>query len=77
PYSAPTTYPLNGPMHNLMSRLITQSSIEKLGFVDWEEMKDLVEDAFQSQDQVKLRSTFGIAQWVVLGERFGIPRAEG
>lgn len=64
-------------MHNLMSRLITESSIEKLGFVDWEETKDLVEDAFQSQDQVKLRSAFGIAQWVVLGVRFGIPRAEG
>ncbi|KAL8994371.1 MAG: hypothetical protein Q9169_005635 [Polycauliona sp. 2 TL-2023] len=77
PYSAPTIYPLGGPMHTLLSRLITQSSIEQLGFVDWEKVKDLVETAFQTQDQVKLRSAFGIAQWVVLGRRFEIPRAAG
>ncbi|KAL9029665.1 MAG: hypothetical protein Q9180_007002, partial [Flavoplaca navasiana] len=75
PYSAPTLYPLHGPMHTLLSRLITRSSIEQLGFVDWEKVKDLVETAFQSQDQVKLRSAFGIAQWVVLGRRFGVPKA--
>ncbi|KAL9033341.1 MAG: hypothetical protein Q9180_005997 [Flavoplaca navasiana] len=75
PYSAPTLYPLHGPMHTLLSRLITRASIENLGFIDWEKVKDLVETAFQSQDQVKLRSAFGIAQWVVLGRRFGVPKA--
>lgn len=63
-------------MHTLLSRLITRSSVENLGFVDWEKVKDLVDTAFQTQDQVKLRSAFGIAQWVVLGRRFGVPKAE-
>ena len=62
-------------MHTLLSRLITRSSIEQLGFIDWEKVENLVETAFQTQDQVKLRSAFGIAQWVVLGTRFGVPKA--
>lgn len=76
PYKAPTTYPLDGPMHRLMSRLITQSSVEKLGFIDWEKSKDLVETAFQSLDRVAMTTVFGLAQLVVLGQRFGMPRAE-
>ncbi|KAL8687600.1 MAG: hypothetical protein Q9224_005104, partial [Gallowayella concinna] len=76
PYSAPSTYPPGGPIHRLMKTLITESNIHALGFVDWSQTKDVVELAFESQDQVKLRSVFGIAQWVVLGQRFGIPRAE-
>ena len=63
-------------MHALMSRLISQENIEQLGFIDWEKTKDVVQTAFETQDQVKLRSVFGIAQWVVLGQRFGIPKAE-
>ncbi|KAL8724215.1 MAG: hypothetical protein Q9181_006926 [Wetmoreana brouardii] len=76
PYSAPSIYPLGGPMHKLMSKLITEENVEALGFVDWSRTKDLVERAFSTQDQVALRSAFGIAQWVVLGQRFGIPKAE-
>ncbi|KAL8697617.1 MAG: hypothetical protein Q9201_007032 [Fulgogasparrea decipioides] len=76
PYTAPSLYPLGGPMHKLMSKLITEENIEALGFVDWSRTKDLVERAFSTQDQVALRSAFGIAQWVVLGKRFGIPKAE-
>lgn len=63
-------------MHRLMSRLITQSSVENLGFMDWEKMKDLVETAFQSQDRVAMMDVFALAQLVVLGQRFGMPRAE-
>lgn len=75
PYSAPSVYPIGGPMHQLMSRLITEENVEALGFVDWSRTRDLVEKAFSTQDQVALRSAFGIAQWVVLGKRFGIPKA--
>ncbi|KAL8789741.1 MAG: hypothetical protein Q9213_000992 [Squamulea squamosa] len=76
PYSAPSIYPLAGPMHALMSKLITKNNVEQLGFVDWSKTENLVQKAFESQDQVQLRSAFGIAQWVVLGQRFGIPKAE-
>ncbi|CAO1597023.1 hypothetical protein XANCAGTX0491_000853 [Xanthoria calcicola] len=76
PYTAPTTYPLDGPMHRLMARLITQPSVENLGFIDWEKTKGLVETAFQSQDRVAMTAVFGLAQLVVLAQRFGMPRAE-
>lgn len=63
-------------MHRLMHKLITKENVEALGFVDWERTEGLVERAFREQDQVALRSAFGVAQWVVLGRRFGIPKAE-
>ncbi|KAI4143115.1 MAG: hypothetical protein L6R39_004690 [Caloplaca ligustica] len=76
PYSAPNVYPIGGPMHRLMQKLITKENVEALGFVDWDRTAGLVERAFREQDQVALRSAFGVAQWVVLGQRFGIPKAE-
>ncbi|KAI4123940.1 MAG: hypothetical protein LQ338_005051 [Usnochroma carphineum] len=76
PYSTPDLYPVGGPMHRLMHKLITKENVEALGFVDWERTEGLVERAFREQDQVALRSAFGVAQWVVLGRRFGIPKAE-
>ncbi|KAL8708458.1 MAG: hypothetical protein Q9225_007596, partial [Loekoesia sp. 1 TL-2023] len=36
PYSAPNVYPVGGPMHKLMERLVTKENVEELGFVDWE-----------------------------------------
>ena len=75
PYSAPTTYPENGPLHELLRRLITRENIEQLGFVDWEKTKDLVHRAFAGKDAVSMRFAFSIAQWVVLSQRFGIRRA--
>lgn len=75
PYAAPVVFPVGGPMHQLMSKLITQENVEALGFVDWNGTRDLVEKAFSTQDSVVLRSAFGVAQWVVLGQRFGIPKA--
>ncbi|KAI4202442.1 MAG: hypothetical protein LQ346_002000, partial [Caloplaca aetnensis] len=76
PYSAPSLYPIGGPMHQLMQKLITKENVDALGFVDWERTEGLMERAFREQDQVALRSVFGVAQWVVLGQRFGIPKAE-
>lgn len=76
PYSAPNLWPAGGEMHRLMMRLVTEENVTGLGFVDWEGVEGWVERAFERQDQVLLRSVFGIAQWVVLGKRFGIPRAE-
>ncbi|KAI4236506.1 MAG: hypothetical protein LQ352_007996 [Teloschistes flavicans] len=75
PYMAPSVYPIGGPMHQLMAKLITQENVEALGFVDWSRTRDVVETAFSTQDRVALLSAFGIAQWVVLGKRFGIPKA--
>lgn len=76
PYSAPTTWPKDGPLHQLMSRLITKESLDQLGFVSWDKCQGLVEDAFVTHDPVALRFVLILAEWVVLSQRFGIARAE-
>ena len=35
PYSAPLQYAVDGPLHQLMKRLVTRENIEELGFMDW------------------------------------------
>ncbi|KAK4982961.1 hypothetical protein LTR66_009015 [Elasticomyces elasticus] len=75
PYSAPTTYPLNGPLHTLLSSLITPASIARLGFVDWDKCKDLVRNAFERGDVRCMRYAIVVAEWVVLSRRFGVGRA--
>lgn len=75
PYSAPTTYPRDGPMHCLFRGLITEESVRQLGFVEWEKTKDLVERAFVRDEAKAMRNCFVIAQWVVLARRFGMGTA--
>lgn len=76
PYSAPTTYPEDGPLHKLLSGLLTKGRVEELGFIAWVRVEDLLEKAFQYKDASAMRFAFTVAQWVVIGERFKIKRAE-
>ncbi|KAF2650047.1 asparagine synthetase [Lophiostoma macrostomum CBS 122681] len=76
PYSAPTTYPEDGPLHILLSGLITKEKVEKLGFLDWRKIDGLIDRAFAKKDPNAMRFAFTVAQWVVIGERFGVKRAE-
>ena len=62
-------------MHQLMSRLITKQNVEALGFLDWSEMHNLVHKSFEEQEPVMLRTTFLVAQYVVLSQRFGVETA--
>jgi asparagine synthase (glutamine-hydrolysing) len=76
PYSAPTTYPRDGPLHRLMKKLINKENVEKLGFVDWSRSQSLVDKAFGEQgDPNAMRFSFLIAQWVTLSQRFGVKMA--
>ena len=59
-----------------MCRLITEENIENLGFVDWEQSRTLVDRAFTSQDKIMMVTVYVIAQWVVLGRRFGVAKAQ-
>lgn len=79
PYSAPTTYPKDGPMHALFKRLVTEENVKKLGFVDWERTKDVVSRAFEREEAKAMRTCFVLGQWIVLAERFGMgtARSEG
>lgn len=75
PYSAPTTWPVNGPLHKLMSSLVTEANVDQLGFVDWHKCQDLVHRAFVEKSAEAMRYAIVVAEWIVLSRRFGVARA--
>lgn len=75
PYSAPLSYSPDGPLCKLLSSLITEKNIAKLGFVSWDKVKDLVERAFADKETFPFRLALVVAQWVVISERFGVATA--
>ena len=76
PYSAPVSYPSHGPLHALLARLITEGNVEQLGFLDWQKVKVLVNDAFHEQNPLAARLAMVVAQWIILGQRFGVKQVE-
>lgn len=76
PYSAPTTYPVGGPLHRLFDRLITEPNINALGFVDWAKCRNLTSRAFMNKAPGAMRYAIVVAEWVVLSKRFGVKKAE-
>jgi asparagine synthase (glutamine-hydrolysing) len=76
PYSAPTTWPRDGPLHELLAGLLTKENTYKLGFVEWDKVKDLVDRGFgENGDPGAMRKALVVAEWVVLSKRFGVRRA--
>lgn len=58
-----------------MSKLITEENVEALGFLDWAQVRPMVDVAFESQAKHLMGVVFAIAQWVVLSQKFGIAKA--
>ncbi|OQO14973.1 hypothetical protein B0A48_00355 [Cryoendolithus antarcticus] len=78
PYSAPTTWPRDGPLHKLLKGLMTKEKVEQLGFVDWAKVGGLVGKGFgEKGDPGAMRTALVVAEWVVIAERFGVATAEG
>lgn len=75
PYTAPTTWPRDGPMHQLFQRLLTEVNVRAVGFIDWERAKHMVANAFENGDAKAMRACFLVGEWVVLSQRFKIPTA--
>ncbi|KAJ4358431.1 uncharacterized protein N0V89_003014 [Didymosphaeria variabile] len=75
PFSAPVTYPADGPLHRYIGSLMTKENIEQLGFLEWEKCKTLVEDGFVHKDAVQMRKLFMVSQLVEISRRFGVKRA--
>ncbi|TKA58995.1 hypothetical protein B0A55_11241 [Friedmanniomyces simplex] len=76
PYSAPTRYPRDGPLHRLMAGLVTREKVEGLGFVCWGKVEGLVDEAFGDAGSARaMRLALVVAEWVVLAKRFGVKRA--
>lgn len=76
PYSAPSTYPPDGPVNRLLDRLVSQKRVEQLGWVDWATMSELKGRAFGSAkgeaDVGAWRQVLMVAEWTILAERFGV-----
>jgi asparagine synthase (glutamine-hydrolysing) len=62
-------------LHKLLSGLLAKDRVEKLGFIEWDKTKGLVDKAFRQEDANAMRFAFTVAQWVVIGERFGVDTA--
>ncbi|KAL0489540.1 asparagine synthase [Acrasis kona] len=75
PYSAPVMWPEGGPLHKLFEELLTKENVDQLGFLDWSKVKNYVDDAFLNKNFKSFRQCVIVAQWIVLGQRFGVKRA--
>ena len=76
PYSAPPSWPANGPLHKLMSRLVIQVNIERLGIAGWEQVENVVSKGFDDGDVSNFALATTLAQWVVLAQKFDMKQAE-
>lgn len=81
PYSAPLKYGIGGPLHRLMTKLVTRENVAELGFLDWNGCEGglgaLVNWAFEEGDEKAFRLVICIAQWVVIGQRFEVRQWRG
>lgn len=88
PYSAPTTFPKGGPVHEMLEKWVTKERVEKLGFINWGVVEQLMHDAFLETETGApeknvsggrkvwaWRTVLVVAEWVVLHERFGMKSA--
>ena len=75
-YLAPVLYPEHGPLHHRYEKLMTRENIEGLGFLEWDEVKGLLEQAFVKREAKAMRSLNLCCQWIILSKRFGVARAE-
>lgn len=75
PYSAPVQFPVGGPLYTLLKRLVTEHNVAALGFLKPDGVEALVDEAFESKHMPTFRMVICLAQWVVLGQRFGVAKA--
>ncbi|KAK2056963.1 asparagine synthase [Colletotrichum caudatum] len=76
PYSAPLKWPHGGPLHRLFTDLVTETSVNNLGFVDWNDAKVWLARAFgDNADLHAFRKLVVTGCWVVLSQRFGVEKA--
>lgn len=80
PYSAPTSYPVDGPIHKLLVRLVTRENIAKLGFLDSSKAASLLDTAFSDgpldDKTAAFRLSLVFAEWIVLAKRFDMRPVE-
>jgi len=76
PYLGPVRFSENGPLHRVLRKLVTRENVAQLGFVDWSRTEGVVDKAFADKDPAAFRYAMTVAQFVVLGQRFGVKTAK-
>ncbi|KAL0933418.1 asparagine synthase [Colletotrichum truncatum] len=75
-FTAPIVWPKDGPLHRMLQETLTKEKVENLGFVDYGKVEDALNRGFGEKADVKsFRVLLFVAAWVVIGDRFGIPKA--
>ncbi|KAE8387489.1 hypothetical protein BDV23DRAFT_195701 [Aspergillus alliaceus] len=75
PFVGPFTYQADGPVHKVLKRLLTQENVNQLGFLDWDRVQGHLAKAFRDKDGLCFQRAFCAAQYVVLGQKFGVKKA--
>ena len=77
PFLAPMKWPRDGPLHSMLSNLLTREAVEALGFVDFSLVQESLDRAFGDKaDAGAFRSLLYVGAWVTLSERFGVKKAD-
>lgn len=77
PFLAPMKWPSDGPLHRMLSTLLTREAVEGLGFVDYGIVEKSMGRAFgEKADASAFRTLLYVGAWVTLAERFGVKKAD-
>ncbi|KAI0854959.1 asparagine synthase-domain-containing protein [Xylaria cubensis] len=77
PFLAPTRWAKGGSLHRKFETILNQESVEALGFVDWETVKDDMEVGWgETANPKAFRRLVYCAAWVTLSRRMGVARAD-
>ncbi|PIG89664.1 asparagine synthetase [Aspergillus arachidicola] len=66
----------DGPVHKSLKRLLTEENVNQLGFFDNDRVQSDLVKAFRDKDGVCFQRALAVAQYVVLGQRFGVKKAQ-
>ncbi|KAF2207336.1 hypothetical protein CERZMDRAFT_115204 [Cercospora zeae-maydis SCOH1-5] len=72
PFSAPFWWQPGGPLQKKLASLITEENVARLGFVEWDRCKDLVDKVFYEKDEGTFRSAIWLAQIISIGSQFDV-----
>ncbi|KAB8218387.1 hypothetical protein BDV33DRAFT_192769 [Aspergillus novoparasiticus] len=76
PFVGPFIYQEDGPVHKSLKRLLTEENVNQLGFFDNDRVQSDLVKAFRDKDGVCFQRALAVAQYVVLGQRFGVKKAQ-
>ncbi|OPB45658.1 asparagine synthase [Trichoderma guizhouense] len=77
PYSAPFKWPKEGPIHQMLQKLLTREAVDNLGFLTYEVVEQGFNKGFgEEADARAFRNLLVYASLVTIGQRFDVKKAE-